>query len=156
MLNPLQLLPPETAHSVAITAAKHGLVPKAKEDPAALAVELFGKKFRNPIGLSAGDDKNAAGLIGWEVMGFGFVEAGTVTVKPRPGNPAPRILRLGAQDSLVNWLGLPGPGMGSFVENLERYCNRASQKLVIGVSIASPDGVLEEFTHLTEATIPQG
>lgn len=152
--NPLQLLPPETAHSVAITAAKHGLVPKAKADPAGLSVSLLGKTFRNPIGLSAGADKNAAGLIGWERMGFGFVEAGTVTVKPRPGNPAPRVWRLGAQDSLVNWLGLPGPGMAPFIENLARYRARASQKLIVGVSIASPDGVLAEFTELAKATAP--
>ena len=154
MLNPLQLLPPETAHSLAITAAKHGMVPKAQEDAPALGVSLLGKRFRNPIGLSAGADKNAAGLIGWERMGFGFVEAGTVTVKPRPGNPSPRIWRLGARDSLVNWLGLPGPGMGAFVENLERYRKRPAQQLVIGVSIASPDSVLDEFTHLAAATGP--
>ncbi|MEO0392096.1 MAG: dihydroorotate dehydrogenase 2, partial [Pseudomonadota bacterium] len=150
--NPLQLLPPETAHGIALGLAKRGLVPAASEDPDNLAVELLGKRFRNPIGLSAGADKNATGLIGWEKMGFGFLEAGTVTVKPREGNPSPRIWRLGEQDSLVNWLGLPGPGMDPFIENLKRYRARASQSLVIGVSIASPDGKLADFTTLARAT----
>ncbi|MEM6903152.1 MAG: quinone-dependent dihydroorotate dehydrogenase, partial [Pseudomonadota bacterium] len=130
--NPLSLLPPETAHAVALGFAARGLVPAAPADPPGLARTLLGKTFRNPIGLSAGADKEAAALIGWEKIGFGFVEAGTVTPKPREGNPGPRIWRIGRDDSLVNWLGLPGRGIDHFLSNLRQYRAREAQALVIG------------------------
>ncbi len=154
MFNPLSLLPPETAHGVAIKLAAQGLVPAAPADSPSLKRTLFGKEFRNPIGLSAGADKEAAALIGWEKLGFGFVETGTVTLKPRPGNPGPRIWRVGARDSLINWLGLPGHGLEPFLENLQAYRARPVQKLVVGVSIASPDGKLAEFEKLANACAP--
>jgi len=154
MFNPLSLLPPETAHGIAISLASRGLVPTAAKDSPSLKRTLFGKEFRNPIGLSAGADKEASALIGWEKMGFGFVEAGTVTRKPRPGNPGPRIWRVGDTESLINWLGLPGHGLEKFVENLRTYRDRKHQKLVVGVSIASPDGKLDEFEKLAHACAP--
>ncbi|MBV6631428.1 MAG: dihydroorotate dehydrogenase (quinone) [Alphaproteobacteria bacterium] len=154
LTNPLSLLPPETAHSVALGFASTGLVPSAPADSPGLKRQLLGKTFRNPIGLSAGADKEAAALIGWEKMGFGFVEAGTVTPKERPGNPGPRIWRIGQDDSLVNWLGLPGRGMDYFLNNLRQYRARVEQKLVVGVSIAAPDGGLADFSMLAAATAP--
>jgi dihydroorotate dehydrogenase len=151
----LGLLPPELAHQTALALVRQGLVPWAAKDPESLGVDLFGKHFRNPIGLSAGADKEAVGLAGWEVMGFGFIEAGTVTLKPRSGNPSPRLWRVGGDDSLVNWLGLPGHGLEHFLENLHRYRERPQQPLVVGVSIASPDGKLDEFRKLAATCAPQ-
>ncbi len=154
MLNPLLLLPPETAHKIALFACKYGLIPHAKK-PETLKKEVFGLQFSSPLGLSAGADKEAAALKGWGTIGFGFVEAGTVTVSPRNGNPQPRIWRQKKQKSVVNWMGLPGKGYHPFVNNLKRYRNNnQNSDLVIGVSIASPEGVLSDFEKLARECAP--
>ena len=67
-------------------------------------------KFRNPIGLAAGFDKNGVALPAWEALGFGFVEIGTVTAKAQPGNPKPRIFRYPEQRALINRLGFNNDG----------------------------------------------
>jgi dihydroorotate dehydrogenase len=150
----LHLLPPEIAHKAALFALKNGLGPRAKPDDPALQVQLLGKTFINPIGLSAGADKKAEALAGWSRMGFGFVEAGTVTLRPRTGNPQPRLWRLG-NGHLVNWLGLPGEGLAPFVANLKAFQNAPERKnLVVGVSIASPDGITTELGELAAACAP--
>lgn len=155
MMNPLMLLPPEMAHKAGICAMKMGLGPRAKADDPALQVQLFGKTLSNPVGLAAGAEKQGEALAGWAQMGFGFVEAGTVTVAPRSGNPGPRIWRLTRDHAVVNWMGLPGAGLTAFVDNLEKFSRHPlRQKLVIGASIASPDGDLEEFTQLAAACAP--
>jgi dihydroorotate dehydrogenase len=150
----LHLLPPEDAHALTLWALKNGLAPCVK-DTADISISLFGKKLRNPIGLSGGADKAAESLAGWSHMGFGLVEAGTVTVKPRTGNPRPRIWRFENISSLVNWMGLPGGGIEPFVENLKSFQSTPErQKLFVGASIASPDGKLQEFTQLAKACSP--
>ena len=90
---------PETAHHLAMR-----LLRAAPQIPGGLAFlrsfappphprMLFGLQFRNPFGLAAGFDKNGVAIPAWEALGFGFVEIGTVTAKPQPGNPRPRIFR---------------------------------------------------------------
>jgi dihydroorotate dehydrogenase len=74
------------------------------------AREVFGIRFPNPVGLAAGFDKNARVLPAWEKLGFGFVEAGTITAAGQPGNPRPRIFRLPAQQALINRLGFNNDG----------------------------------------------
>src|ERR1043165_4955120 len=71
---------------------------------------LFGLNFPNPVGLAAGLDKNGVALPAWAALGFGFIEIGTVTAKPQPGNPKPRILRLPEQQALINRLGFNNDG----------------------------------------------
>src|SRR5947209_20184976 len=71
---------------------------------------LFGLTFPNPIGLAAGLDKNGVALPAWAALGFGFIEIGTVTAKPQPGNPEPRIFRLPQQQALINHLGAKNDG----------------------------------------------
>ncbi|XP_017700599.1 dihydroorotate dehydrogenase (quinone), mitochondrial-like isoform X2 [Phoenix dactylifera] len=95
-LNPFfALLDAEVAHRLAVSAASHGLVPIEKRpDPAILALEVWGRKFTNPVGLAAGFDKNAEAVEGLLGLGFGFVEIGSVTPIPQEGNPKPRIFRL--------------------------------------------------------------
>ncbi|MDX1921538.1 MAG: dihydroorotate dehydrogenase 2 [Alphaproteobacteria bacterium] len=167
----LRLLPPEAAHAVTIQALKLDLAPEL-QNTSDLHLSLFGKTIRNPIGLSAGADKEAAALAGWSKMGFGIVEAGTVTLHPRSGNPQPRLWRIKtaqavaspasaadaermADNALINWLGLPGKGLVPFVENLRAFQHHPSRKhLCVGASIASPDNILDEFKQLAEAVAP--
>ncbi len=76
-----------------------------------LEVEAFGLRFRNPVGLAAGYDKNGAALAGLALLGFGHIEAGTVTRQPQAGNPRPRIWRFPAAEAIVNSMGFPNDGM---------------------------------------------
>jgi dihydroorotate dehydrogenase len=93
--------------------------------------EVFGGRFPNPIGLAAGFDKNGDMYREMSALGFGFVEVGTVTPKPQPGNPKPRIFRLRQDNALVNRMGFPNKGLESMVRNLRRR----DRKLVIGVNL---------------------
>lgn len=113
---------PEQAHDLTLFFLKKGLAPKvaAIGDPA-LCVSLWGKHFSNPIGLAAGFDKNAAVIGAMFGLGFGFVEAGTVTPKPQEGNPKPRIFRDPAHEAVVNRMGFPGGGVDLFKENLQKF-----------------------------------
>lgn len=96
VVNPFfALLDAEFAHKLAVSAAARGWVPREKRpDPQILGLEVWGRKFSNPIGLAAGFDKNAEATEGLLGLGFGFVEVGSVTPVPQEGNPKPRIFRL--------------------------------------------------------------
>lgn len=85
------------------------------------ATNLFGLTFRNQIGLGAGFDKNAAYLNELEALGFGFVEIGTVTPLPQAGNPKPRLLRLQADQALINRMGFNNDGMVAIAERLRKW-----------------------------------
>src|ERR1051326_1991284 len=77
---------------------------------------LFGLNFPNPVGLAAGLDKNGVALPAWAALGFGFIEIGTVTARPQPGNPKPRIFRLPAQEALINRLGFNNGGADAIAD----------------------------------------
>jgi dihydroorotate dehydrogenase len=111
----------ERVHHAAMTGLKaFSLLPiHAHSDPK-LAREVFGIRFPNPVGLAAGFDKNAAVLPAWERLGFGFVEAGTITAKGQAGNPKPRIFRLPAQEALINRMGFNNAGAEAIAERLGR------------------------------------
>ena len=107
---------PETAHHFALN-----FLHRAPQIPGALALlrsfappaqsrTVFGLTFPNPIGLAAGFDKNGVAIPAWEALGFGFVEIGTVTAQPQPGNPTPRIFRYAPQSALINRLGFNNDG----------------------------------------------
>jgi dihydroorotate dehydrogenase len=81
---------------------------------------LFGLTFPNPIGLAAGLDKNGVALPAWAALGFGFIEIGTVTAMAQPGNPKPRIVRLPAQQALINRLGFNNDGAEAIAKRLRR------------------------------------
>jgi dihydroorotate dehydrogenase len=82
----------------------------ARFQPAPKPTTVFGLKFPNPVGLAAGFDKNGVAIPAWAALGFGFVEVGTVTAKPQPGNPKPRIFRFPSQGALINRLGFNNDG----------------------------------------------
>jgi dihydroorotate dehydrogenase len=108
----LGLLSPETAHTLTIRALSLGLAgnPGRIDDPI-LAGTRFGLRFSNPLGLAAGFDKNAMAIDAALRLGFGFAEFGTVTPRPQPGNPKPRIFRLAAQGGVINRLGFNNAGL---------------------------------------------
>ncbi len=94
--------------------------PFARRDFPALERKLFGLTFPNPIGLAAGFDKNADGITVWPRLGFGFMELGTITPRPQPGNPRPRVFRLPAEQGLINRLGFPNIGAEEVARRLEK------------------------------------
>ena len=105
----------EAAHGLALRALGFGLAGRdgAADDPA-LATEALGLSFRNPIGLAAGFDKDAAAVLPLLRLGFGLVEAGTVTPLPQPGNPRPRLFRLPEDQAVINRMGFNNGGLDAF------------------------------------------
>ena len=86
--------------------------------PSSKPKTFFGLNFPNPIGLAAGLDKNGVALPAWAALGFGFIEIGTVTAKPQPGNPKPRVFRLPEQQALINRLGFNNDGADAIAQRL--------------------------------------
>jgi dihydroorotate dehydrogenase len=115
------MLPAESAHRFTIDALRTGLArPHVELDDPRLAVTLkkSGLKLPNPIGLAAGFDKNAEVIAPMLGFGFGFVECGTVTPRPQPGNPRPRLFRLTEDRAVINRMGFNNEGLGPFVRRL--------------------------------------
>jgi dihydroorotate dehydrogenase len=115
----LRRMEPERAHGIALRALRLGLAGRSRltDDPA-LAVSVLGRTFANPIGLAAGFDKGAVAAGGLMRLGFGFVETGTVTPLPQPGNPKPRLFRLEQDRAVINRLGFNNAGLDSYVRRL--------------------------------------
>ncbi|KAK2972442.1 hypothetical protein RJ640_003868 [Escallonia rubra] len=120
LVNPFfAYLDPEVAHRLAVTAAARGWVPKEKRpDPSILGLEVWGRRFSNPIGLAAGFDKNAEAVEGLLGLGFGFVEVGSVTPVPQEGNPKPRIFRLPKEGAIINRCGFNSEGIVAVAKRL--------------------------------------
>ena len=128
---------PETAHGLTIKAMKAGALPACDGiSGEALTQTLWGLKFPNPVGLSAGFDKNAEVIGPCFKLGFGFVEVGTVTPKPQHGNPRPRIFRDPSNEAVINRMGFPNGGMNAFKANLENFLRQNERpKGVVGINI---------------------
>ncbi|KAM1033207.1 hypothetical protein TB2_036229 [Malus domestica] len=120
IVNPFfALLDAEAAHRLAVSAAARGWVPREKRsDPSNLGLEVWGRKFSNPIGLAAGFDKNAEAVDGLLSLGFGFVEIGSVTPVPQEGNPKPRIFRLREEGAIINRCGFNSEGIVAVAKRL--------------------------------------
>src|SRR5437870_2193960 len=144
----------ETAHRVTIEllrGASHfdlALRVLRSFQPPSKPKTLFGLTFSNPIGLAAGLDKNGVALPAWAALGFGFIEIGTVTAKPQPGNPKPRIFRLPAQQALINRLGFNNDGADAIADRLRRLRNDERWPAVpVGINIGK-----SRATPLEDAT----
>ncbi len=94
------------------------LHPSQSDETPALSREVFGLKFKNPVGLAAGFDKNALMVDELAALGFGFIEIGTLTPLPQPGNPQPRLFRLPDDESLINRMGFNNEGVEAAVKRL--------------------------------------
>ncbi|MBO6504647.1 MAG: quinone-dependent dihydroorotate dehydrogenase [Kordiimonadaceae bacterium] len=116
-------LDPEKAHTLTINMLRRGItgVPFPPKRYRALKTDVFGLTFDNPVGLAAGFDKDAEALAGAQRMGFGFVEAGTVTPKPQPGNEKPRLFRLSADRAVINRFGFNNKGVEAFAKRLQSF-----------------------------------
>jgi dihydroorotate dehydrogenase len=122
-------LDPEAAHEVTARQMEHlqqiPIVLRAIERicrPAESAARtLFGMRFRSPIGVAGGFDKNATLMPFLAALGFGFIEVGTVTLRPQPGNPKPRLFRFPASKALINRLGFNNDGADAVAERLQRW-----------------------------------
>jgi dihydroorotate dehydrogenase len=133
LLRPLLfMLPPERAHHLALSALKTGLLPKSSLRDE-LKIELWGLTFPNPVGVAAGFDKNAEAEAGLFSLGFGFLEVGTLTPSPQPGNPQPRLFRLAEDEALINRLGFNNCGHAAALARLRA---RAAPG-IIGVNIGA-------------------
>jgi dihydroorotate dehydrogenase len=137
----LHLLPPETAHAVALWALRRGLMP-AITPPASgrLATSFCGFELAHPLGLAAGFDKDAAAISGLFGLGFSFVEVGTVTPRPQAGNPRPRLFRLRAQQALINRMGFNNAGLEAVRARLAR---RAPDRGPLGANIGANRDALD-------------
>jgi dihydroorotate dehydrogenase len=131
---------PEVAHGFAIAALRNGLVPRpaAVADPL-LHVDLWGMSFPTPIGLAAGFDKDAEVPDAMLDQGFGFVEIGSVTPRPQPGNPKKRLFRLTQDAAVINRLGFNSRGLDVAKANLERRRKRGIVGVNLGKNKETPE-----------------
>jgi dihydroorotate dehydrogenase len=136
----------------------------APRDPA-LTVRALGLDFPGPLGLAAGFDKDGEGVIGLAALGFGFVEVGTVTARPQPGNPKPRMFRFPAERALVNRMGFNNHGAAALAARLRAargqggYRSYRGYRPIVGVNIGKTKVVPEEGAiadYVTSARIVAG
>jgi dihydroorotate dehydrogenase len=107
-------------------------------DDKRLEREVFGFKFKNPVGLAAGFDKNGLMIKEMANLGFGFIETGTVTPLPQPGNPKPRMFRLPADEALINRMGFNNDGVEAMARRIAEYRESEAaktQRVIIGGNI---------------------
>ena len=135
-------LDPEAAHDLTLQMLARGqgtpLQCGWSSTPVHDPLRLAGLEFPNRVGLAAGLDKNARCIDALGAMGFGFVEVGTVTPKPQPGNPKPRMFRLPKAQALINRLGFNNDGLDAFVGNVQRArCRQPGQRsaVLLGLNI---------------------
>ncbi|MGI8468595.1 MAG: quinone-dependent dihydroorotate dehydrogenase [Pyrinomonadaceae bacterium] len=141
-------IPSETAHECGIETLKIGLSTKLAQNFAAKRfacesfgeLERFGLKFKNPIGVAAGFDKNGVAVNQLAALGFGFVEVGTVTFNPQKGNEKPRLFRLPEDEALINRLGFNNEGAPKIIERLKKI----NPNCVLGVNIGKNKDVPNE------------
>lgn len=148
----IRLLDPESGHRLAITALKHGLIPVcgAFEGPA-LRISLWGREFPNPLGTAAGFDKNAEAVRGTLAQGFGFVEVGTVTPRPQPGNAKPRLFRLMADGAVINRMGFNNDGLDAVLSRLSGRPPGGVVGVNLGKNRDSEDAIADYVTGITRA-----
>lgn len=129
----LRRLDPETAHQLAIKGLAFAPLPAPAADDPILHTSLAGLGLPNPVGLAAGLDKNGEALRGLSRLGFGFVECGSVTPRPQPGNPRPRLFRLTEDRAVINRMGFNNAGLDAFAARLDRR----PRDVVVGANLGA-------------------
>ncbi|HZV61127.1 MAG TPA: quinone-dependent dihydroorotate dehydrogenase [Methylophilaceae bacterium] len=128
-------LDPERSHDLTLKSLQWvGQIPVRRLFPAPPQCQprqVMGLTFPNPVGLAAGLDKNGAYIDGLAALGFGFIEVGTVTPRPQPGNPKPRLFRIPVAEGIINRFGFNNLGVDNLVENVKR----SQYKGVLGINI---------------------
>ena len=155
-------LDPEEAHDLTLGALAHiqrtPLLAMIARPRVCDPVQVAGLRFPNRIGVAAGLDKNARCIDGLGAFGFGFIEVGTVTPRPQPGNPKPRMFRIPAARALVNRLGFNNAGLETLVANVRRSRFRAAGGILginIGKNAATPiERAVEDYLAGLEGAYP--
>ena len=151
-------LDPELAHNLALgSLQKLQKLHLAKLMGACIyaPVEVMGLKFSNPVGLAAGLDKNGEYIDALAAMGFGFIEVGTVTPRPQPGNPKPRMFRLKEHEALINRLGFNNLGLDAFVANVRGAKFKGVLGLNIGKNADTPtDNAVDDYMTCLKGVYP--
>ena len=132
-----KLFPPELAHVITLKLlkSKPSFLSHTFDDDIKLHQHLWGLDFKNPVGLAAGFDKNAEVVSQLLDLGFGFVEAGTVTPKQQVGNDKPRVFRLPEDHAIINYLGFNNQGVEFVKKKLERLNINIFSKGIVGINI---------------------
>jgi dihydroorotate dehydrogenase len=116
---------------------------------------VMGLTFPNALGLAAGMDKSASAVDAWGALGFGFVEVGTLTPRPQPGNPKPRLFRLPEHEALINRMGFNNPGIHSAVKKLRHRKTTAIVGVNIGKNFDTPnEKAVDDYLHCLKAAYP--
>ncbi|SIS79129.1 quinone-dependent dihydroorotate dehydrogenase [Alicyclobacillus vulcanalis] len=141
----------ERAHEWTLAALRRfpaaaGWMARAVQPSDRLAQTLFGLRFPHPIGLAAGLDKNGIAIPAWYQMGLSFVEVGTVTPRPQPGNPKPRLFRLVEDEALINRMGFNNDGAAAVARRLER-ARASGMNGVLGVNLGKNKDTPNEQAH---------
>ena len=153
----IRLLDPELSHSLAVRALASGLVRHSSDahDPI-LRCRMWDRDIPNPIGLAAGFDKHCEAPDGCFALGFGLVEIGTVTPRPQPGNPRPRLFRLTEDDAVINRNGFNSQGLEVFRRRLAAL-DRPGRPGLLGINVGKNKDTTEEaadFVAGIEACAP--
>ena len=157
-------LDPETAHHATLDALKtaHKLGLLCTKHPASTPRTVMGLTFSNPVGLAAGLDKNGECIDALATLGFGFIEVGTVTPQPQPGNPKPRMFRLPEAKAIINRMGFNNLGVNALIENVKRAKFRGVLGINIGKNFDTPIekaasdyliGLRKVYTHASYVAI---
>ena len=157
--NPLFRLDAEDAHHLALraigAAGRTGMAGLLAARVPDAPRTVMGLTFRNPVGLAAGLDKEGAAIDGFAALGFGFVEVGTVTPRPQPGNPRPRIFRLPEAGAIINRMGFNNHGVEQFVKNVQAARYRGILGLNIGKNADTPiERAAEDYLFCLERVYP--
>lgn len=145
-------LPAETSHDLTLdllgAAGRLGLADKLARPRVSQPVQVMGLNFDNPVGLAAGLDKNALAVDGLAALGFGFIEVGTVTPRPQPGNPKPRMFRLPEQGAIINRMGFNNLGVDALLQRLDSVRYRGVLGVNIGKNAVTPvERAVDDYLH---------
>lgn len=151
----------ESAHRLGVLAAKYNIVPRKQKTPDSpiLSSVVFGREFSNPVGLAAGFDKDGEGVQGLKKIGFGFIEIGSVTPKPQPGNSKPRVFRLREDKAVINRYGFNSEGHEAVYNRLKDRVTEQDDCLLginLGKNKSSTDPIsdytqgVEKFSRLAD------
>ena len=149
---------PETAHGLALEGLRLGYGVGATHllcRTPGLPVEVMGLEFPNPVGMAAGMDKNGDYIDALGSLGFGFIEVGTVTPRPQPGNPKPRIFRLEKANAMINRLGFNNKGVDYLVQQAKKHRFKGILGINIGKNFDTPnDRAADDYLTCLEKVYP--